>query len=227
MSWFVRFLTSSIGYKLVMSLTGLFLITFLTVHLAGNLQLLLDDGGKAFDLYAYKMTHNPFIKTTSYGLYFFILLHAVQGLIIASKNRSARGTNYKVTTGKNTTFAARKMALLGTVVLLFIIGHMAQFWYRMKFGELPTAMIDGLEVKGLYEVVNAAFQDPIIVVLYLVSLIALGFHLSHGFQSAFQTLGFNHPKYTPVIKAVGIFYSVVVTLGFAIIPIWMFVKSVM
>ena len=103
MNWFVRFLTSSIGKKLIMSLTGLFLCLFLVVHLAGNLQLLLDDGGEAFNIYAYMMTHNPLIKAVSYGTYFFIILHAIQGIILAIQNRKARSSRYAVTVTRTMT----------------------------------------------------------------------------------------------------------------------------
>ncbi len=223
MKWLINLLTSSIGQKVVMSLTGLFLVTFLIVHLAGNLQLLTDSTGDAFNLYAYKMTHNPFIKTVSWSLYALILLHAVQGLLLWNKNRGSKGSNYKVKTGKNASFASRNMALLGTIILLFIIGHMAQFWGRMKFGSIEKIDIAGKTgVKDLYTLVDAAFASPLIVGLYLVSVIALFFHLQHGFQSAFQSLGINHPKYTPIIKGAGTAISFVLCAGFAIIPIMMY-----
>ena len=226
MSWLTQFFTSSIGRKLLMSLTGIFLIIFLLVHLIGNLQLLAGDQGDSFNLYAEFMTSNPLIKTVSYGLYFFILLHAVQGLILWSKNRSARGGQgyaVKVTRAVNTNGpVARSMGWLGTIILVFILLHMYQFWLQMKMGAVDMATIDGKEVKNLYTLVSTAFNDPIYVAIYVVSMIVIAFHLWHGFQSAFQTLGVNHPKYTPFIQGLGKVYSIVVPLGFAIIPILMF-----
>ncbi|MEL6657549.1 MAG: succinate dehydrogenase cytochrome b subunit [Bacteroidota bacterium] len=226
MSWLTQFLTSSIGRKLIMSLTGLFLILFLAVHLIGNLQLLASDGGDSFNLYAEFMTSNPLIKTISYGLYFFILLHAVQGLILWAKNRAARGGQgyaVKVNSAVNTNATiARSMGWLGTIILVFILLHMYQFWLQMKMGTVDLVTIDGKQVKNLYSLVSVAFEDPIYVAIYVVSMIVIAFHLWHGFQSSFQTLGVNHKKYTPFIHGLGKGYSILVPLGFAIIPILMF-----
>ena len=198
--WITKFLTSSIGRKLLMSLTGLFLITFLAVHLIGNLQLLIDDGGQQFNVYAKFMTTNPLIKTVSYGLYFFIILHAVQGIMIWMKNRSARGSRYAVSNRVSSSFASRNMGPLGVIILVFIILHMFQFWFKMKTGALATVVYDGVEMNNLYAPVAEAFSQWWYVVIYVVSMIIIGFHLIHGFQSAFQTLGLNHKKYTPLIK---------------------------
>lgn len=218
MSWFKQFLTSSIGRKLLMSLTGLFLVVFLLVHLVGNLQLLANDGGASFNEYANFMAQNPLIKTVSYGLYFFILLHTVQGLMLWSKNRAARGNQryaVQVTRAVNTnSFAAKNMAWLGIIIFVFIVIHMAQFWFKMKFmGETD-----------LYGLVSTLYTNPVWVVFYVACMIVVGYHLWHGFQSSFQTLGLNHPKYSPFIRTVGKIYAVVVAGGFALIPIIMFLK---
>ena len=226
MSWFSNFLTSSIGRKMVMSLTGIFLILFLVVHLIGNLQLLYDDGGEKFNLYAKFMTTNPLIKTTSYLLYAFILIHAVQGWLLWRKNRQARGPQgYAVKTTKTVgtnSFAANNMGWLGTIIFLFLAIHLYQFWLQMKLGNLPMANYDGQEVKDLYAIVSVAYENVGFVIFYVVSMIVIGFHLIHGFQSAFQTLGINHSKYTPFIKGVGKIYAILVPLGFAIIPVYMY-----
>ena len=129
MKWLTHYLTSSIGRKLTMSLTGLFLILFLIVHLVGNLQLLKDDEGMAFNKYTYFMTHNPLIKTISYGLYAFIILHTIQGILLWLANRKAKGQTYAVKAippGVN--WASQNMALLGTLILFFLIIHMGDFW---------------------------------------------------------------------------------------------------
>ena len=229
MSWFTQFLTSSIGRKLLMSLTGLFLILFLVVHLIGNLQLLSADGGRSFNLYAEFMTSNPLIKTISYGLYFFILLHAVQGLIIWSKNRTARGGQgyaVKVTRAVNTNGTiAKSMGWLGTIILIFILLHMYQFWLQMKLGAVPMVTIGGKEIKDLYTPVVAVFENPVFVAIYVISMVVIAFHLLHGFQSAFQTLGLNHKKYNPLIRFVGVFISIVIPAGFAVIPVVMYGQS--
>jgi len=226
MSWFTKFFTSSIGQKVIMSLTGLFLIVFLVVHLTGNLQLLVDDQGKSFNIYAEFMTTNPLIKTISYLLYAFILLHAIQGIVIWIKNRRARGNDkYAVkvtrTTGTNS-FAARNMAWLGIIIFVFLALHLYQFWLQMKLGNLPMANYDGEQVKDLFAIVSVAYDNIIFVAIYVLSMVVIAFHLLHGFQSSFQTLGLNHKKYTPVINAIGVAYSILIPLGFAIIPILMY-----
>ncbi len=229
MNWFTNFITSSIGRKLVMSLTGLFLILFLVVHLLGNLQLLYSDEGEKFNLYALFMTTNPLIKTISYGLYAFILLHAVQGWILWRKNAAARGPQgyaVKVTRTTGTSaVAANNMGWLGTIIFVFIMIHLYQFWLQMKLGTLDMKMYDGETAADLYTAVKAAYMNLGFVVFYVISMVVIAFHLWHGFQSAFQTLGLNHRKYTPLIKAIGKIYSVVIPALFALIPLYMYFKN--
>jgi succinate dehydrogenase / fumarate reductase cytochrome b subunit len=122
-------------------------------------------------------------------------------------------------------WASRNMGFLGTFILLFIVGHLSQFWWQAKFGTMPMVAIDGMQMKDLYLVVNEAFKNPIIVVLYALSMVFIGFHLSHGFQSAFQTLGLNHVKYTPVIQAIGLAFCILIPLGYAAIPVLMYLNS--
>ncbi|WP_116124411.1 succinate dehydrogenase cytochrome b subunit [Lewinella sp. IMCC34183] len=228
-SWFAKFLTSSIGKKVIMSLTGLFLISFLLVHLLGNLQLILaQDQGQTFNEYAYFMTHNPVIKFLSYGLYAFILIHAIQGLLLAYNNRKARGDQRYAVKVDRTAGASKSsiyMGSLGTVILIFIVIHMAQFWLQMKLGNTEMVVYDEEPVKDLYTLVAAVYQNIGFVIFYVVAMIFIAFHLWHGFQSAWQTLGLNHKKYTPLIKAVGYVYSVLIPLGFAAIPVIMFLRQ--
>lgn len=231
-SWVGKFLTSSIGQKVIMSLTGLFLITFLLVHLVGNLQLLWADGGQAFNEYAFFMTNNPLIKFVSFGLYAFILIHAFQGIVLWIRNKKARGaTRYAVKNDRLAKGAKSSvyMGSLGAVILAFIILHMIQFWYQMKFTDnvLPVTYTDsGLTVKNLYALVAGAYTELWVVIAYVVSMVFIAFHLFHGFESAFQTLGLNHPKYNPLIRTVGRAYSVLVPLGFAIIPVYFYWQNV-
>ncbi len=222
MSWFGSFLKSSIGQKIIMSLTGLFLIQFLAVHLIGNLQLLANDGGQQFNLYAKFMTTNPVIKTVSYLLYASILLHAVQGLWLWSRNKAAKGGKYAVMAKESSTYASRNMGWLGIIILVFIILHLWQFWFQMKMGWLEMKTYDGVEVKNLYAPVAYAFKQWWYVLIYVLAMGVIGLHLHHGFQSAFQTLGLNHKKYTPLIKFLGTAYAILVPLGFALIPIIFF-----
>lgn len=224
MSWFTRFLTSSIGRKVIMSLTGLFLISFLIVHLIGNLQLLAGDGGEAFNKYGYFMTHNPLIKTVSYGLYAMILLHAILGLMIWWRNKRAKGVKSAAGVRSDVTWASKNMALLGTLILFFILVHMGDFWYKMKSGALAMKSYAGMDEKvaDLYSSVEYTFSDPLMVGVYVLSMIVLAFHLWHGFASAFQTLGLNHKKYNGLISSLGKIIAILIPLGFALIPLYYF-----
>lgn len=258
MSRISEFFSSSIGKKITVALTGLFLALFLIVHLWGNFQLFKSDEGFAINKYTVFMTTNPFIKVISYILYLSILWHAFKGLHLVWLNKRARPVRYAVVNGKaNSIWASRNMGLLGTIVLVFIAVHLSNFWAEYHWGELPYTkyVVDvgsgeiistedvtgqGYDQKGfvltdvenqqeihvykdMYKVVEAGFRQPLIVLLYVVSMVALGFHLRHGFQSGFQTLGLNHPKYNGAIRWVGmVFFSVLIPLGFAAIPVYFY-----
>lgn len=204
-----------------MSLTGLFLCLFLAVHMSGNFLLLQDDGGVAFNEYSKFMTSFPLIKVVSYVTYAFIIFHIVDGIMLALNNRKARPVKYAVSKQSNS-WQSRNMALLGIVIFFFLVVHLKSFWFEMKFGHVP---LDASGNKDLYKIVYEAFSQWWYVGIYLVSLVALGLHLSHGFQSAFQSLGLNHSKYTPFIKGFGLLFSIVIPLGFAIQPIYVFMKA--
>ncbi len=223
MNWFTNLLSSTLGRKLIMALTGLFLILFLAVHLAGNLQLLHDDGGRAFNIYAQFMTSNPVIKIISYGNYTFILVHVLWAILLTKKNRTARGPEgYAVTSGESSAWTSRNMGILGTFIFIFLVIHLKGFWYEMHWGGIATQNYDGKEVKDLYAVVDAAYSNFWYAALYVVSMFMLSFHLWHGFSSAFQTLGLNHAKYNGVIRFVGRAFAIIVPALFALIPIWMY-----
>jgi succinate dehydrogenase / fumarate reductase cytochrome b subunit len=227
MSWLTKFLSSSIGQKVIMALTGLFLMLFLVIHLLGNLQLLKDDGGEAFNTYAYFMTHNPLIKTISYSLYAFILWHAVQGIRLWLGNRAARGNaRYAVAHTRSEERASRNMAWLGIIIFVFLMLHLWQFWLKMKLGVLPTVSVAAYDepVQDLYFVVAAAYENIFYVAFYVICMVVVGLHLWHGFWSSFQTLGLSHRRYTPLIKGIGYAYSIGVPAGFALIPLWMYFK---
>ncbi len=209
-----------------MALTGLFLVSFLIVHMSGNLQLLYNDGGKAFNIYAKFMTTFPLVKIISYVLYASILFHAIDGFYLAYKNRQARSVAYAQTAGsKNSTWYSRSMALLGSLIFFFLVIHLYKFWYQMHWGDIATVMYDGEEYKDLYALVYTAYKNPVWVAFYTLAMIPLAYHLLHGFQSGFQTLGLNHSSYTPVIKMLGIIISVVIPIGFALIPVVFFLTK--
>lgn len=207
-----------------MSLTGLFLISFLIVHLIGNLQL-LDlslEGQEKFNAYAKFMTTFPVIKIMSYVLYFGILFHAVDGIYLVLQNRKARPQGYSNwKPNRNSMWSSRNMGLLGTVILAFIILHMSQFWYTMHWGEVG---MDAQGNKDLAAVVIKTYQDGsagmIMVALYVIAMAAVAFHLWHGFASAFQSLGLNHKRFNPIIAKAGYAFSIIVPLAYAFIPVF-------
>jgi succinate dehydrogenase / fumarate reductase cytochrome b subunit len=255
MSSILAIFNSSIGKKVLMSLTGLFLSLFLVIHLTGNLQLLKPDGGFAFNNYAIFMTTNPLIKTVSWGLYAIILLHAFKGLALAVANKNTRKSKYAVNgSSKNSHWTSRNMGILGTIILIFIVVHMSDFWWNYKFGETPwtkytvefstgdiyvedaakpasgesrsykTDTYEVLVAKDLYKKVQATFSNVLFVAFYVLCMFGLAFHLWHGFASAFQSLGVNHKKYNPLIKGLGFIISILVPIGFAIIPVIMYLS---
>jgi succinate dehydrogenase / fumarate reductase cytochrome b subunit len=218
-------LKSSLAKKYWMSLTGLFLCLFLVVHLAGNLQLLNDPAiaGPSFNAYTEFMSTFPLIKISSYLLYFSILFHAVDGILILSReNKAARPVSYAYSKPQNNSiWASRNMGVLGTAILVFIVLHMGNFWFKYKFTELPMGPGD---LPDMYGLVVASFKEGWYTAIYVVSMIVLGFHLWHGFESAFQTLGLNHKKYSPLVKSLGKIFAVVVPALFAIIPVYIFLN---
>lgn len=226
MSWFTQALSTTIGKKVIMSLTGLFLITFLVVHVAGNMLLFKDDGGEAFNLYAKFMTTSPLIRVASIILYSGLLLHVIYSLVLAMHNKSARPVGYaKARPEENSSWKSRNMGILGTIVLIFLIIHLRSFWYVMHFGPIPVKTYAGVEVDDLYTVVVAAFSQWWYTGFYVLAMVGLGFHLAHGFWSAFHTLGMNHRKYMPMIKKISLLFSIIVPLLFASMPIYFFIKS--
>jgi succinate dehydrogenase / fumarate reductase cytochrome b subunit len=226
MNWFLNALTSGIGRKVIMSLTGLFLILFLVIHLMGNLQLLYDDGGDAFNIYSHFMAHNPLIQIVSKGNFFFIVLHIFVSFTLYIQNKKARPIGYKVSSGSaNSTWSSRSMSLLGTLILIFLLVHLKSFWFEFKYGTVANTTVDGIEMHDAYKWVIDAYTNPILTSFYVISMAVLGFHLWHGFSSAFQSLGLNHVKYNGLITGLGKFYAIVVPLLFAIIPILLYLKS--
>ncbi len=209
-----------------MSLTGLFLISFLIVHLSGNMLLFKDDEGEAFNLYAEFMTTNPLIRIISIVLYAGIIIHVIYSLILSLHNKKARPVGYaEARPQQNSSWKSRNMGILGLIILIFLLIHMRSFWYEMHFGSVPTKSYAGVEVDDLYTVVVAAFSQWWYAGFYVLAMIGLAFHLSHGFWSAFQTLGLNHRKFMPMIKKISLLFAIVVPLLFASMPVYFFIKS--
>jgi len=205
-----------------MAATGLFLCLFLLGHLAGNLQLLLpkEKALLQFNEYALFMTTFPLVKVLSYLTYFSILFHAVDGFLLMIKNKKARPVNYVYSKpSKNSKWSSRNMGLLGSILLLFLIIHMRSFWYEMHFGNIP---LDANGNKDLYTITYSAFQSIWYVIFYIFSMLAIALHLSHGFSSAFQSVGISHPKLNILIKSFSYFFCIIVPLTFALIPITLF-----
>jgi succinate dehydrogenase / fumarate reductase cytochrome b subunit len=217
-------LQSSLAKKYWMAATGLFLCLFLAGHLAGNLQLFIpgEDGQLQFNAYARFMTTNPAVKLLSYLTYFSILFHAVDGLLLTIANRKARPVGYVYSKpSANSAWASRNMGILGTIILVFIVAHMSNFWYTMHWGDIPN---DAAGNRDLHTVVIKAFTDPSIGLAYTVgyasAMLAVGFHLFHGVKSAFSSLGLKTKKVEKAIETFGYAFAIVVPLLFAIIPVY-------
>jgi len=160
------------------------------------------------------------IRIVEVGLFAGLLLHIIQGLIVEIQNRSHRRIGYAVTMGnKGSKWYSRSMGLLGTLLLFFLVMHLSHFWVPSRFTELPTIDINGKEVANQYAELVRVFQSPVIVTLYVLGCISLMYHLLHGFQSAFRTLGVPNGKYISIIKVVGFGFAVIVSLAFAMMPV--------
>jgi len=225
-----QFFTSSIGKKITMGLTGFFLISFLIVHCSINAMIFFNDGGQTFNHWGHFMGSNLLIRTAEIGLFVFLLIHIIQGLLLWKQNKSARPVKYIVTKpNENSKWYSRSMGLLGTLILIFLILHLYHFWTPSRFGGIgnvrsleETVLSDynNQPVHDLFKEMLMVFQNNLlIVIVYVLGVISLSWHLLHGFQSAFQTFGWNHKKYTPLIKLIGVGYSIIICLLFAMMPI--------
>jgi succinate dehydrogenase / fumarate reductase, cytochrome b subunit len=218
MSWVTKTLSSSLGRKLIMGVTGLSLIIFLIVHCGINSLIFLNDGGETFNHAAEFMGTNWLIRATEVGLMLGFIIHIADGLMLWNSNKAKRPVKYAIVKGEaNSTWYSRSMGLLGTLVLIFLIIHLRHFWIVSRFTDEITS---GRET--LFGEMREVFQNPFVVVVYVLGCISLSYHLLHGFASAFQTMGWNHPKYTPFVKSLGKWFSIVVPIVFAAMPISMY-----
>lgn len=219
MGWFFKFFNSSIGKKIMMAVTGGFLIFFLIIHLAGNFTLFW--GAEAFNGYVLTLdVVKPLIRVVELVLLAAFLLHIFNGLRLWIENKKARGSaNYKISgSSENTTLFSRTMFVTGSIVFIFLVLHLATFFWRFNFNDPSGLANDHL----YYDIVVEFFQMWWYVGIYIIAVILLGFHLNHGFQSAFQTFGWNHKKYFPMIKKIGTAYAILMAVGFASMPIYFF-----
>jgi succinate dehydrogenase / fumarate reductase, cytochrome b subunit len=213
--------SSSIGKKVIMSLTGFFLITFLCVHLAVNLALL--GGQEAYNTAANFMGTNPMMKIMEPVLALGFILHIIYAMILTAKNMGARPVKYnRQTLGNSSTWASRNMVALGIFVLAFLVIHLVDFWAPIKITHTVGEYIapDGTVMEDVYSLVVNKFKIWWIDVIYIIGFVALGFHLTHGFWSLFQSIGLNNNIWIKRFKAIAMVYSVVIVVGFTIIPLY-------
>jgi succinate dehydrogenase / fumarate reductase cytochrome b subunit len=213
---------SSVAKKVYMAIAGLFLITFLMVHLGINLCLLRNDGGEWFTAAATFMSTNYIVKVFEVFLFLGFILHIILGVILQIQNWMARPQRYKVEGFSHTSFFSKYMIHTGVIIFIFLVIHMTNFYFvKLGFVEIPEGAADKHD---FYTMAGLLFGDKSYAIIYVIFMAILGFHLNHAFQSAFQSLGLNHSRYMPAIRLVGHLYSIVVPLGFAVIPIFYMMK---
>jgi succinate dehydrogenase / fumarate reductase, cytochrome b subunit len=213
MNWLADTLTSSIGKKLLMALTGFSFILFLTMHLAGNLTLL---GGRSmFNAYADRLHELGLVLVASeYGLLFLAIVHIVVGLSLFLHNFKARPVRYHVNkSAGGRTIGSATMPYTGILMLVFIVVHLMNFSFVDK------------SQTTIYDIVFSAFSNPIYVIGYVIAMILVAVHVSHGLWSAFQTIGANHPKYMPAIRILSIVFALMVGIGFGMLPIIILISA--
>lgn len=236
MKW-SQFFTSAVGRKIVMALTGLFLISFLVVHVGLNCCIFNDlslfnpnDNGSMFNRAAHFMGNSLVIRIMEIGLFVGFIIHIIQGYAVEVKNRSRRKKGYQIGLGsRGSTWMSRSMAILGTLIFIYLVVHIAQFWVPSRItNNLQEVSYDGgrTYIHNLYLRMYEVFQAPWVVILYLVGVGALLFHLLHGFHSAFRSMGVHNKKYLSLLKGLGYGFSVVVCILFALMPVSMYLNWV-
>ena len=255
-----------------MALSGLFLVSFLFVHVGGNSLLFLNDGGVAFNEFVQFMTSNPVIGVLEWVLFGGFLIHIIYGFILTAQNRAARPVRYAYKKNAGSTWFSRNMFLTGSILLAFLAIHITMFYGRYHFAGTESDVVETVGIQQAYDysykvltpvmagdqellgaksyvtleklqllkdagkmdaqvtaismtnVVKASFSIWYIVVFYVIAMAILAFHLSHGFESAFRTLGLVHKKYMPLIKGAGYFIAVVIPVLFALMPVVFFFR---
>jgi succinate dehydrogenase / fumarate reductase cytochrome b subunit len=210
---------SSLTKKYVMSFAGLFLIIFLFVHLVINLLVLLPNTD-SFNIAAHFMGTNILIKIFEVVLFGGFIIHMIYGVILQIQNWMARPQRYKVEGWSHTSPFSKFMIHTAVIITVFLVIHLMDFYIETKFlGEIDDVVINGKTYHDMGSKVIGEFKILGVVIFYIISFLILGFHLHHGFQSGFQSLGLEHSKYTSFIKLLSTVVSVVLTIGFTIIPL--------
>lgn len=229
---FKQMFTSSVGKKLVMAFTGIFLILFLMVHAGLNACIWAMDGGLMFNKAGHFMGSFVVPRILEIGLFLGIFLHIIQGYMLTLENRSKRSVGYKVSYTKGSKWYSRSMAILGTLLLMFLIMHIYHFWTPSRLGgmgnikSLDTFILNGVEYHNLYGEMQLIFKNPWVVLLYVLACGSLAYHLAHGFQSAFKTIGVHNKKYHAIISSIGYGFAILIPLAFAMMPISFYFKWV-
>ena len=217
--------TSSVGKKLVMAFTGIFLILFLIVHAGLNACIWANDEGLMFNKAAHFMGSFVVPRVLEIGLFIGIFLHILQGYMLTLENRNKRAVGYAVNYSKGSKWYSRSMALLGTLLLMFLIMHIYHFWTPSRLGgiagikSLSVFDKNGVEYHNLYAEMKLVFENVYVVILYVLACGSLGYHLAHGFQSAFKTIGIHNKRYHAIISSIGYGFSIFISLAFAMMPI--------
>ncbi|MBL7557789.1 MAG: succinate dehydrogenase cytochrome b subunit [Bdellovibrionaceae bacterium] len=219
----VSFIQSTVGKKYLMGLSGLIWAGFIFGHMAGNMTILVSPD--MYNAYGHAIVSNKILLYgTEIALVFALVAHVTLALLLTKQNRDSRGTRYasKPNGEKAASFASEWMAVHGSIILVFIILHLVTF----KYGPHYETTVDGVVMRDLARLIYEVFSNPLAVGWYLVALVLLGFHLTHGVRSIFQSFGLLHPAYQPVIKKAGVIYSVVVAGGFISQPLFVFLTRV-
>ena len=222
----VRFIAkTTVGQKFWMSITGLFLIIFLAVHLTANLMIVFDDTGELYNEVVHFMGTNPIIRIMEPILALGFIIHIILATILTLRNQGMRPVNYNVhKLGHTSSWASRNMFILGLTILAFLTLHIINFWVKLKFGGVGTVTIDGVEMEDGYTMVATLFSMPIYSIIYIIAVLGLAYHISHGFWSAFQTIGWSNEKWRRILTGCAYCYAVIIAVGFSIIPIYFLIK---
>lgn len=211
---------SSIGRKLVMSLSGLFLILFLTFHLAMNLVAVFSAEG--YNMVCEFLGANWYALVGTLVLALGFAIHIVYAFWLTIQNRKARGNDsYAVVAKpKHVEWASQNMLVLGIIIVVFFILHLAQFWYKMQFNEIAGLELPGIDPHDGYQLIVETFSNPLFVILYLIWFVAIWFHMTHGFWSSIQTIGWNNNIWLSRWKTISNIYATIICVGFAFIAIY-------
>lgn len=218
-----NYFLSSVVKKQIMAVTGLLLCGFLLGHLAGNTLIIISPD--AFNQYGHALVSNkPLLYTAEAGLIVLFLVHLTMAAKLTVENNTARPEKYyiKQKTGRGSTFASSTMPYTGMIILIFLVTHLINF----KYGTVYMTTINGVEMRDLYKTVMEFFAQPIGAAWYTFAMVAMAIHVSHGFWSAFHSVGIFHNRYTPLLRKAGIAYAIFVGAGFASLALYGYIQGV-